>query len=389
MSEPVGAPLNASRPRTMLAVITCISTYGITMGLAIPLLSLILETRGQSSTLIGANAAMASLGTILVSPFVPRLIMRFGPRQFAVSCICAEMVLFLALKVFESLPAWFVLRFLIGASGAGLFIASETWLNQLADDANRGRWMGLYNAIISGTIAVGPLLLIVTGTVGWLPFVAGAAIIAAALVPLRLATEVPEFEDRAAPMGVLALIREAPTIAFGVLLMAVVFMAGSALLPVYGVRTGMSAEASAVLLAIMLAGGVVLQWPVGWLCDRLMSRRMVLILCAACGGLAGAAIPALIQSVVLWPMVFVWGGLALSVYTVVMTMGGDRFRGARLAQAMAAVGVLWGLGSLTGPGVGGLLMDLFGPHALPLSTAAVCLAFAAFAAVRGLRQGQD
>ena len=124
-------------PPSMVAVISCISTYGIMLGLSWPLVSLILEARGVSSTIIGANAAMVAFGTVVVSPFVPGWLSRFGARRFAVACIVAEATLFLALPTFDNLAAWFVIRFLMGASGTALFIASETWINHLADVHHR------------------------------------------------------------------------------------------------------------------------------------------------------------------------------------------------------------------------------------------------------------
>ncbi len=373
-------------PPSMIAVISCISTYGIMLGLSWPLISLILEARGINNTIIGANAAMVSLGTVLVSPLVPGWLSRFGARRFAIGCILAEALLFLALPAFDNLFAWFVIRFLMGASGTALFIASETWINALADDANRGRWLGLYNAVISATIAVGPLLLIATGTHGWLPFVAGAIFILLAGVPLAWAREVPQFEERGAPVGLLSIVRGAPAMSLSMLLVSIIYMAGSALLPVYGVRLGLSQDAAALLVATMMAGSVLAQWPAGWACDRFMARRAVLIVCSTAGALFGMAIPLAIDNWTIWPVVFCWGGFSLSVYTVTMTLAGDRFKGTQLAQAMAVFGILWGMGALLGPAVGGAIMDLAGPHGLPVGLSAAAVAFALFAAYRGIRR---
>ena len=293
-------------------------------------------------------------------------------------------MLFLALPAFDNLVAWFIIRFLMGASGTALFIASEAWINALADDANRGRWLGLYNAVISATIAVGPLLLIATGTQGWLPFVAGAVFILLAGIPLIWAKELPHFEERGAPVGLLSIVREAPAMSLSMLLVSIVYMAGSALLPVYGARLGLSQNGAALLVTMMLAGSVLAQWPVGWACDRFMARRAVLIVCSVAGALFGLAIPFTIDNWTLWPVVFCWGGFSLGVYTVTMTLAGDRFKGTRLAQAMAVFGILWGMGALLGPAVGGAIMDLAGPHGLPVGLSAAAIAFALFAAYRGI-----
>jgi len=63
------------------------------------------------------------------------------------------------------------------------------------------------------------------------------------------------------------------------------------------------------------------------------------------------------------------------VYTIAMVLIGERFRGADLAAASALFGIMWGSGSVLGPSLGGLAMDFYGPHGLPL---ALALMFALF-----------
>ena len=370
--------------RTMAAVIACVATYGLMLGLAWPLLSLILESRGVSTTIIGLNAAMVSLGVLVFSPMVPRCMARLGARRFLVSCIVVEVVLFLSLPVFDSLGAWFVLRFFIGATGVGLFIAGETWINEIAAERSRGRVMGLYNAIMSGTVAIGPLILLVTGTAGWLPFLIGAGFIALAALPLVWADQAPRFENDAPAFGLLAFCREAPTLAGAVLLMSVMFMGCTALLPVYGIRVGIAPAEAPILLAVLLAGGVALQWPIGWMCDH-MPRRSVLMFCVCGGALGAGLLPFTIATPAIWPLLFLWGGLFNSIYTVAMTMAGERFRGTKLAQAMASFGIIWGVGCLVGPGLGGLAMDLWAPHGFPGFLLLCCLCSVGLTMVRGLK----
>ncbi len=113
------------RRRSLTAVITCMTLVGITVGLTFPLLSLILEGRGYSHTLIGVNAAMPAIAMLVLSPMLPRVIAKTGLKPFLIGCAIIEGALILGLKAFDNLPAWFALRFLMGATSAGLFIAGE------------------------------------------------------------------------------------------------------------------------------------------------------------------------------------------------------------------------------------------------------------------------
>ncbi|MDP6705062.1 MAG: MFS transporter [Alphaproteobacteria bacterium] len=385
MSDAVGA---GARRRILTAIVVCMAVYGITLGMTAPLLSLILEARGTERTLIGLNAAMPALAMLLVSPLIPRLVGGIGFRPFLFGCLAIELATFLALPVFDHLYAWFAIRFVMGASGGGLFIVAETWINQIADDKNRGRIMGLYVTVLAGGFAAGPLILVVTGTAGWTPFLVGAGFIAAAMLPLtRTGADAPVLEGRAS-FSILRFIAIAPTLAGAVLVFAFVETTLFALMPVFAVRSGAAEATAAIMLAVLTVGNVAAQLPIGWAADR-WDRYGVMIACAA-AGLAGALLlPLLIGTgAALWLMLLVWGGLLPGIYTVAMAILGQRFRGDDLITANAAFGVLWGVGSLAGPALGGAAMDLWDPHGLPATLAVASALFLVVALVRHAGRGR-
>src|SRR5215203_4217243 len=61
-----------------VAAIATISAVGVAVGLSFPLLSFLMEQRGYSTTLIGANTAMAGIASMLAVPFVNPLARRIG-----------------------------------------------------------------------------------------------------------------------------------------------------------------------------------------------------------------------------------------------------------------------------------------------------------------------
>jgi len=378
-----------ARRRGIAAAIACVAGFSVTIGLTLPLLSLILESRGVDRTLIGLNAAMPALAMLLAAPLIPAVVRRMGVRTFLFGCLFAEVVLYLLLPVFDSLAAWFVIRFLMGASGAGLFVIGETWINALAEERTRGRVMGIYATSVAASFALGPMIIPVTGIEGWAPFLVGAAFILLAAVPLRFAGDgVPPVAGRSS-FGMMRFMILAPVLAGAVLLAAFKETSIMALLPVYGVRSDMSAAASAVMLTAFAAGALSMQVPIGWLADR-FNRLVMLTLCGLATGVGALALPLLIGSGLwLWLGLFLWGGLSVGVYTVAMVLLGERFRGAELVVANAGFGFLWGLGSLTGPTVSGVAMDLWDPHGLAFALAAAAIAFVALMIVRRLQAGAD
>jgi len=169
---------------TLAALISCLSIYGITISLFTPLLSLILEGRGVSTTVIGTLAMTAPVGVMIGSFVVPKIMRRLEGRNLLVVGVVIELALIYALMATESLIAWFIIRFLGGLTGAVLFVVTETWMIEIAPKPHRGRVMGLYNTTLALSFALGPLMLSYTGVSDLTPFVAGMVLMALAGLPL-------------------------------------------------------------------------------------------------------------------------------------------------------------------------------------------------------------
>ncbi len=378
------APLSQSeRRQSLAAAISCCAVFGITVAVMAPLISLILEGRGVDRTTIGAMASVPAIALIATNPFLPALVGRFGLRPFLYGCLCLQLVLTLLMPLFDNLIAWFVLRGLMGAAVNGLFVISETWINAVAEERSRGRVLAIYGAVLSGSFALGPLMISVTGTEGWLPFVATAALITMAGLPLIWSSGLsPMFHGRAS-FGVLSFFLVAPTLVAAVFLSAFKEMSLGALLPVYGVRSGLTESSAAAMLTASYVGALLFQLPIGWLADR-MNRYLLLILLIV-GGLVGALLLPAIVSLdrpFMWLGLGLWIGLFTGTYIVAMTIVGERFRGADLVAANASFGFLWGLGMLTGPFLSGTAMDIWDPDGFPGVLAAVTAIVLAIAIAR-------
>jgi hypothetical protein len=85
--------------------------------------------------------------------------------------------------------------------------------------------------------------------------------------------------------------------------------------------------------------------------------------------------------VLAYPLLFVWGGLSVGIYTVMMAGVGSRFQGGDLVSAYAVMSVAWGIGAFIGPSSAGGAMEL-STHGLPYFTAAACVAFTVLAVVK-------
>src|SRR4051794_37065481 len=235
------APPQRISLRGLVAVIASVGVVALIYSLVGPLLAVNLERRGVSSVVNGALAAMPPVAVLLCGAFIPLVVRRFG----AVASICMGTALaVLALILFpllDSLPIWFALRFTMGFSIGIIWIVSETWVNALAPEHARGKVIGIYVTVLSGSSALGPILVGHLGAEGALPFFVSAAILALALAPVPIAAaggNVPTFHHHEAiPLREAA--RQAPVVMAAAVIHGATMVVSMTLLPVYGMRMGL------------------------------------------------------------------------------------------------------------------------------------------------------
>ncbi len=375
----------SERKRALAAIFACVTIYGLTLGLIRPLVALILESRGTEKSLIGLNATMPAFGMLIIAPLIPLLIRKMGIRNFLLSCLTLDVCMILFYPLFDHLYAWMIIGLIAGAATNALLVASETWINEIAVDATRGRVMATYNALFIFSMALGPLVIPLAGIEGWAPFLIGSFFVAMASIPLFWVGSTNMTLQGKSSFNLVSFVLVAPVICMAIILFAWKEFAGSSLLPVYGVGNGLSQSEAAIMLTALGVGGLILTFPFGWLADH-MDRYKLLLLCGV-GILIGAiALPVVIdKGAALWIMLFFWGGLFAGLYTVIMTIVGQRFRGMELVVANISIGILWGLGSLTGPSLTGLAMDIWDPHGFVVVFVLASLVFVLFSWIRWLR----
>ena len=358
---------------SQVALIVIAALFGLRYSLSVTIIALDLAKMGLSESMIGLNAAMGALGALATAFLLPRLTAFWGMRRTMLVALA------LASGLFAILPAmpyglWFPLRFLLGAAAAALFILAESWLNALSPEGTRGRTMGAYTAAVSFGIALGPLLLSFIGTEGYFPYLAGAGLTALAalfVAPARVHAPVIDKPTRSNPFNYMRL---APLALVAAALNAAIETAGLTFLPLYAITLGWQELQATQLMSFMMLGAIALQFPIGWLGDR-MDRRRLIILLSGMVALSTLLWPvALGHPVFAYVLLFLCGGAFVGIYTIVLTIVGSRFKGSELIGIYAAMGFMWGVGALLGALLVGMAMHIT-LHGLAFFVAAACAAF--------------
>lgn len=366
-----------------MGLIACVTVFDVTMGLTYPLLALTLEARGHDTALIGLNAAMFPVGLITISFLVPRFVRRIGGVPFTLGCVVLTALALAALKLLPFIGAWFGLCLILGAATGGLFVVTEAWIMELATVETRGRVVAVYTSLLSLGFASGPLILAQVGIDGWLPYLIGigfAALGFAALTLARNGLPAPKQEAHASIVSFLPL---APALLMAVVVFAVFDTSAMSLMPLYGLRHGLEEATANYALSVLIIGNVFLQFPIGWIADRI-PRRRVMLACAAVTISGAVLLPDAMGTPLMWPLLFFWGSSAFGVFTLALAELGDRFSGSLLLAGSAAFALFWGFGGIVGPPVAGAAMTALGPEGLPLILGASFLAFLVFAGWRSL-----
>ena len=365
-----------SRRGSLIGVIAAMAVVNLVYGITFPLLALVLDGQGVSKTLIGLSTMSQALAVLVIAPIAPRLLRRFAPARLMQVITVVQTLLFILAGLFPNVWFWFPLRFVMGSLNAMLWIASEALINELAEERWRGRVIGLYSSVGAAGFALGPALLIATGSEGMLPFYCTSALILSASIPLFIARDyrLPPTGD-GATQGLWAVFLLAPTIMFANIVYAASVESMITFFPLFGVDVGISENFALWLLTMVGVGSMALILPLGWLADH-VNRMGLLVACIVLSMAGLLAMPYLLRDpVVAQAFAFVFGGVEGMIYALGVTLIGERFRGSLLATASAAFTACWAAGTVVGPLVVGLGMDHLGALSMP---AVICGFFALY-----------
>jgi len=364
---------------SLTAAIGGVLGVGLGFGAAIPLITLLMEARGHSPFIIGLNGAMFPLAVLLIAPFVPKLLGRFGTLRMMAIVLAGGIAMLMVFPATDSIALWFVARFVMGFTGAVHWITTEAWINTMAGDKSRGRIMGFYASALGIGFAGGPALLKLVGFDGWLPFLCIGACLVLAATPLLFARGLAPSMSEHPDGGALRTLWVAPTVLAAAVAAGAIDSGLYLLLPVYAVDSGFDREMTATWLIVWIAGTIFLQPPLGWLVDKFDARKMLVAITVLV--MAGMiALPYLWGGGILfWIVTFLWGGVILGIYTVGIILLGRRFRGPQIAAANAGFVMVYEMGAIVGPVAIGAAMDWFGSNGMVPVVVAMCTIFIAIA----------
>ena len=357
---------------------------------------LLMVGNGLQGSLIGIRGAIEDFSTaelsiitsgyfvgfLFGSRMAPELIRRVGHvRVFAALGSFVSAVLILYPTITEPW-AWVVLRVIFGFCFSGVYVTAESWLNNASTNETRGKALSLYMIVQMVGIISSQALLNVSDPAGYVLFVIPSVLVSLSFAPILLsAVPTPAF-DTTQSMNLKRLYTTSPTSVVGMFLMGAVFAAQFGMASIYGTEAGLSVAEISIFISAIFLGGLVLQYPIGWMSDR-MDRR-VLILASALLGLAAALLGWLFGSVfqVLLVAGFLMGGASNPLYALLIAYMNDYLGTEDMAAASGGLLFVNGLGAIVGPILTGWAMSQMGDSGFWVYLSGVMLLLSAYVAYR-------
>ena len=327
----------------------------------LPLLSISLRNDGVSDVWVGFISGLPWVGLLAMSGFIPIIIRRLGLQRMVLSGMAAAVFIFLGFAIVHDLLLSSLLCLAMGGALALRWAGMDTWVNSSFPAHLRGRLTGLYELILSGSMAVGPGILAISGGSGRGPFVAGAAVTATAAILLSFAGREPlhNVQQEAQPMRQRQILLHRPAAFIGIFLVGFTEAGNLSLLPVFGLSQGFSAHFSELLVTLVQSGVALGAALIGGLSDRFSRKKLrnATIL----GMVLMPLILTLDVQAGLWPWLFVWGLAQGGLFTLGIVWLESRKTGLDLASAMSLSMVVYTVGGIMGPPVLGFCMNFIGP----------------------------
>ncbi|GAN79262.1 MFS transporter [Acidocella aminolytica] len=340
----------------------------------LPLLSVSLRGEGVGDFWVGVISGLPWVGLLAMSSFIPAIIRRVGLKRMILIGMSACTLVFMCFAMTRDVRLWSLLCLVMGAALSLRWAGMDTWMNGSFPAHLRGRLTGLYELILSGSMAVGPGILALSGSSGSTPFLAGAAVTACAAITLGIAgKEAPHATAPGTnPARQRDILLHEKAAFIGIFVVGLTEACNLSLLPLFGLSRGLSVHLSALLVVVVQSGVAAGALVIGSLADHMDVTRLRNISACAMIVLPLGLVFGLKTEP--WPWLIVWGLAQGGVFTLGIVRLASRHTGLGLASAMSLSMVIYTLGGIAGPPALGLCMSLLGPRGFAFGLAGAALA---------------
>lgn len=342
---------------------------------------------GYPTNILGFLGTSWASGFVLGCFFAPNVVKRIGHvRAFSVFTALIAIISLMTGVLID--PIWWVaLRAVTGFATAGTSMIIESWLNERATNESRGVIFSLYIAITLVGVVGGQMMIPFGETSTTFFFMICGILYCVAMLPTLLSKAASPQPLKQVRLDLRDLYRNSPVSFLGILLIGTANGAFGTLGAVFGRQAGLSDSTVATMMSVAIFAGAVMQLPAGRISDR-VDRRYVLAALAAVGALAGLLLFVVEPSQVwiVMTLIAIYGAAANALYPIAVSHANDFATPEDFVKISGGLLLLYGIGTIIGPTIGGPVMTAAGPYGLFMITAAAHMLITAYAIVRSRRR---
>ncbi|WP_097195204.1 MFS transporter [Blastococcus aggregatus] len=330
MSSTLSTVVKQIGPSVMLPMLV----YEIGHGAVMPVIALVALDAGASTTVAGLMLAAIGIGTILGDIPAAWLANRVGEKGAMLVAMLASAVAMLSVLVTDSVAALAVALLVLGACGATMHLARQSYVADVVAVHHRARAMSTLGGVFRIGLFIGPFVgagvISIWGTRSAFAVAVVASLVAAVILLLAPVEATGSAARTGAaghgPVGVREMFRRNRrlflTLGIAVASIGAIRAARVAVIPLWAEHIGLDATTTSLIFGIANFVDMALFYPSGHVMDKL-GRLWIAVPCMVILGLGTLALPLSDSAVSLTAiaMVMAFGnGIGSGI---VMTLGAD------------------------------------------------------------------
>jgi MFS family permease len=333
-------------------------------GLLTTYLGLRLAAIDVSKIWIGAMMSAYYLGLVAGSKIGHRLIARVGHIRAFVATAGIVTASALGHALIDDLNVWLLLRLMVGICMMCQYMVLESWLNEQADSKNRGTVFASYMIVSYLGLVLGQGAMSLNPELTIKPLLLVAICFALCIVPLALTRRIHPQPMRPAPLKIKAFWLKVPQSLTTIAMAGMIVGSFYGLAPAFAAAQGMNTEQVAAYMAATVVAGLLAQWPMGKLSDRIRRSRLIRTNTVILGVLVLAMALLPLSGYLQLAFTFCFGILAFTLYPLATAMANQHIEQDERVALSATILLTFGLGASTGPLIASAFMQFGGSRML-------------------------
>ncbi|MBL0371102.1 MFS transporter [Rhizobium sp. KVB221] len=342
---------------------------------------------GWTAQDISFIGAVYSLGYTISSFITPKFIRRTGHIRVFAAYIAALSISILLCSLMPNPYAWMAFRGLFGFAMAGSYLIMESWISEKSANEYRGFMFSVYMVVAMAGSILGPYIAAWGDAQTTTLFIVAAMFFSLAVFPIALSSSSSPSVPTEVGFDLKGLWQRSPVAFVGTFLAGVISAAWLNFSAVYAKMVGLSETGGANIIAAVILGSMVAQFPLGRISDY-VDRRKVMVVCGAFGVGASLWMAASDASheYMLYVAAFAAGMVIFPIYALNVAHANDMADPGEYVRISSGLTVLYGFGVIAGPLLAGQAIAYAGPAGLPLLLTITFALYGSYAAWRIVRR---